>query len=58
METKQTIPDKREDVIRQGREETRKVLDEAEAKHKKSIEKMAVYRPVNPRVKKKDDPPR
>jgi hypothetical protein len=46
-----------EERIRQGEEYTRKVLAEAEARHKQGIKKMEVYdQPVNGRARKKDAP--
>jgi len=46
-----------EERIRQGEEYTRKVLAEAEARHKQGIKKMEVYdQPVDGRAHKKDAP--
>jgi hypothetical protein len=48
-----------EERIRQGEEHTRRVLAEAEARHKQGVQKMEVYdQPVNGRARKKDAPPR
>jgi len=47
-----------EERKRQGEEHTRQVLADAEAKHKKGIDRMAIYdQPVNGRSRKKDAPP-
>jgi hypothetical protein len=46
-----------EERIREGEEYTRKVLAEAEARHKQGIKKMEVYdQPVDGRARKKDAP--
>ena len=63
MTTKSTGPAKSRtptiaERMRQGEEHTRRVLAEAQAQHKRGIQKMAIYdQPVNARSRKKDAPP-